>query len=103
MSGYNGWSNYPTWAVNLWLSNDEGLYNAAHELVGETLVDNGAEGARACVSDALKTWVREDLAPDSERASLRTCSATRSIKSTGTSSRRRGSRKRRSQHATPDG
>ena len=23
--GYNGWRNYPTWAVNLWLSNDEGL------------------------------------------------------------------------------
>lgn len=24
---YNGWKNYPTWCVNLWLSNDEGLYN----------------------------------------------------------------------------
>ena len=23
---YNGWSNYETWAVNLWLSNDEGSY-----------------------------------------------------------------------------
>jgi hypothetical protein len=33
-SGYNGWSNYETWCVSLWLSNDEGLYNATRELVG---------------------------------------------------------------------
>lgn len=26
--GYNGWSNYETWCVSLWLGNDEGLYNA---------------------------------------------------------------------------
>lgn len=25
--GYNGWSNYQTWAVNLWIGNDEGTYN----------------------------------------------------------------------------
>jgi hypothetical protein len=30
---YNGWTNYPTWCVNLWLSNDEGLYRATVELV----------------------------------------------------------------------
>jgi hypothetical protein len=23
---YNGWKNYPTWCVNLWMANDEGLY-----------------------------------------------------------------------------
>ena len=25
-SGYQGWKNYETWAVNLWLQNDEGTY-----------------------------------------------------------------------------
>jgi hypothetical protein len=28
---YNGWSNYETWNVALWLGNDEGLYNIARQ------------------------------------------------------------------------
>lgn len=28
---YNGWKNYETWNVALWLGNDEGLYNLARE------------------------------------------------------------------------
>ena len=26
---YNGWKNFETWNVALWLGNDEGLYNMA--------------------------------------------------------------------------
>ena len=29
---YNGWTNYETWNVNLWLNNDQGTYDFIVEL-----------------------------------------------------------------------
>lgn len=36
---YNGWDNRETWALQLVLSNDEGLYNMTRERVAEVLAD----------------------------------------------------------------
>jgi hypothetical protein len=47
---YNGWENYETWNVALWINNDEGLYNLAMdagdyetflELVGNATTGDG--------------------------------------------------------------
>ena len=59
---YNGWKNYPTWNVNLWLNNDEGLYHQTLAMVSETR--NHAKLVRVETADMLKSFVCEELAPD---------------------------------------
>lgn len=34
-TGYNGWSNYETWLVALWLNNDQASYNYLAALKAE--------------------------------------------------------------------
>ncbi len=51
---YNGWLNYETWAVNLWLSNDQALYLTTRELVATPTKHNFVK------EQALKNFV-EDL------------------------------------------
>lgn len=49
---YNGWSNYETWCVNLWLTNEQGSYNFCRDL------------AQGCWRDAeaSKTFSRKEQA-----------------------------------------
>lgn len=72
---YNGWKNYPTWTVNLWLANDEGLYREALERTEDQMSSTRAnrsdrpywtleEAYRFHVADMLKDWVTDELAPD---------------------------------------
>ena len=49
---YNGWENYETWNVALWINNDEGLYHLAREAGSyEDFVDF----LEACSFNSLKT------------------------------------------------
>lgn len=53
-TGYNGWSNYPTWCVALWIDNDQGTYEVVRESVR-------AWGGGAALVDELQRTV-EDMA-----------------------------------------
>jgi prophage antirepressor-like protein len=59
MGTYEGWSNYETWCVNLWVSNEEGTYHAAVEMA------EGRDGdAPYGLAESFKTWVTGELLPD---------------------------------------
>ena len=64
---YNGWSNYETWAVALWLDNDAGTYEYVRELTHDTYDNARAERyftreerARLDLEDALKEYIEEN-------------------------------------------
>lgn len=61
---YNGWTNYPTWAVNLWLANDEGLCREALDMAQEAVDDHGKADATYPLARRLEEWVTDDLSPD---------------------------------------
>jgi hypothetical protein len=52
LQGYNGWSNYETWLVALWLDNDQASYNALEALRAES----GSDYSKA---ERLEELVRE--------------------------------------------
>jgi hypothetical protein len=53
---YNGWRNYPTWAVHLWLTNEPGSYEESTALV-RFHRDRG--GLKIDGDDALREYVRD--------------------------------------------
>lgn len=59
---YNGWKNYPTWAVSLWLNNDPYTYGRLMELLEEN--EDNAQAAAA-----IREWV-EDESPLADDASM---------------------------------
>lgn len=81
---YNGWRNYETWCVALWIDNEQGsqeyvngLARDCAELTLEELDPaeflrehyardpaNVEAGKRHRLADALKRYVEEDLCPD---------------------------------------
>lgn len=72
-SKYNGWQNYETWAVKLWLDNDEGTYSYwrdrtreiwdASETGGNQFAADQSQRARIALAEALKDTIQEE-APD---------------------------------------
>jgi hypothetical protein len=62
---YNGWSNYETWLVDLWLDNEQSTYNDIRNLVEE----NKAEEPYI-VGDLIKEYVNDMLDSQLEGSGL---------------------------------
>jgi hypothetical protein len=65
---YQGWANRETWALALWLNNDQGLYEAALDTAEDALMGaverHEASDEARVIGDALKLWVTDDLFGD---------------------------------------
>lgn len=60
---YNGYTNYETWAVSLWIDNDPGLYNDVQELAREN-VDSEYD-----LANTIKDFI-EEFNPLAENADM---------------------------------
>lgn len=62
---YNGWTNYETWNVALWIDNEPGTYKERREMARAAWEGNedDEDAAVRVLADSLKSWV-EDMRPD---------------------------------------
>ncbi len=62
---YNGWTNYETWNLKLWLDNEEGWYNEMTDQAGVFVEDYNGDKDRAAsfMRTYLEEWVNENT-PD---------------------------------------
>jgi len=75
---YQGWTNYETWAVNLWIENDENISNQFHDRAIHWDKEKSTseywtqkESAKFNLSDEIKDFVEEE-SPLADEASMYT-------------------------------
>ncbi len=76
-AGYNGWTNYETWCVNLWMDNSEASQNywaeAAKEIYEQSEADETftqAEVAIFALADRIKDEHEEEITSLYEQGSI---------------------------------
>jgi hypothetical protein len=59
-TGYEGWTNYETWLVPLWIDNDCGTYQQRLALVQEVQKTQPEDRQARELADRLKEWIEEE-------------------------------------------
>lgn len=56
---YNGWNNYETWCVALWIGNDEYSYNLCEKEYTQEAIERSADKSSAVdtLAEMLKTYI----------------------------------------------
>ena len=69
---YNGHANYPTWNIQLWIDNDQGLSSIIQERAIEALENNEDDenAARWELESYLKDLIASELNPLIDQASM---------------------------------
>ena len=71
--GYNGWSNYETWLVNLWMDNEPGGKEFIWEWLEVSTTGSALAGEEPSVSGityALSRYLKETYAEDADNLDL---------------------------------
>jgi len=55
---YNGWTNYETWLINVWMSNDEGSYELWQETAVEYIEEAEGDTDKERAADAAADLAR---------------------------------------------
>ena len=73
---HNGWTNYETWAVALWIDNEQGTSERAREMAQEFAEEpqinklTGRDQTAYQLGKAINEWVEEEMLPAIGEASL---------------------------------
>lgn len=72
---YNGWTNYETWVVNLWLDNDQGMNEELDDWASEAMqeaIDADESDVRASACSTLAKRIESFIDDQQEGASMPT-------------------------------
>jgi hypothetical protein len=59
--GYNGWKNYETWAMALWIDNDRGSYTYSRELARDVIPRYEFATKKTELASQLRDWQEEEM------------------------------------------
>lgn len=59
---HNGWTNYETWCIKLWLDNEQGTYNLQREWLEEARQEASTNrpSVEGILADKIKDFIKEN-------------------------------------------